>query len=248
MHRVLIEIGPVTVYTYGFMLAVSFLFGVWVCGKRAPAHGFTRDQIYDSAIPVLLSGLAGAKLAYVLTSLDEVSFHWRDWLSLVRGGFVYYGGVLGGAAGAIWWARRKGFPVLAFGDACSPGMGFSLAIGRLGCWLNGCCYGRPVAWGLRVPELADGLARHPVQLYEAAGALAIGLALLKARPREPARHGATFGLFLAAYAALRFGLEFLRDDPRGPELAGLSVSQGLSGAALLAGLALVLRGRTGAGS
>ena len=245
MHRVLVEVGPFTIYTYGVMLAGSFLFGVWVCGRRAPAHGFTRDQIYDSAIPVLLSGLVGAKLAYVVTSFDEVSFHWREWLSLVRGGFVYYGGVIGGAAGAIWWAHRQRFPALAFGDLCSPGMGFSLAIGRLGCWLNGCCYGKAVGWGLKIPDLGDGIARHPVQLYEAVGALVIGLALLPIRRREPARYGATFALFLVGYSALRFGLEFLRDDPRGPALAGLSVSQALSLVAL--GIGVWLFRRRGAG-
>ena len=241
MHRVLIEIGPLTIYTYGFMLAVAFLAGIWICGRRAPAYGLTRDLIYDSAVPVIVLGLVGAKLAYVLTSLGEVGHSWRDWFSLVRGGFVYYGGVAGGAVGAIWWLNRRRVPPLEYGDVCAPGMGFSLAIGRLGCWLNGCCYGKPAAWGPALPELADGIGRHPVQLYEAAGAAAIGFGLLLVRRPPPEKRGAVFGLFLVGYAVLRFVLEFLRADYRGPELLGVSVSQLLSLVAFAVGAVLAFR-------
>ncbi len=242
MYRVLAEIGPITLYSYGFMMAISFFVGIWICGRRAAAYGFTRDQVYDSAVPVLLAGLIGAKIAYVATSWEDLSLEWRYWFSLIRGGFVYYGGVAGGAAGAIWWMRRRNLPPLGLGDLAAPSLGVALAIGRLGCWLNGCCYGTPVAWGCVFPGLHDVVPRHPVQLYEAAGTLAIGLGLLFVPHSLGAHRGRTFALFLIPYSFLRFSLEFLRDDPRGPVFAaGLSVSQVLSVAALAIGLWLLFR-------
>ncbi len=250
MHRVLLEIGPVTLYTYGLALAVSFIVGIWLCARRAEAYGFTRAQVHDSAIPVLLAGLLGAKLMYLGTNWEDVSRDWRFMLSVLRGGFVYYGGVAGGTLGAIWWLKRRRLPILAFGDVIAPGMGVALAIGRLGCWLNGCCYGTPVAWGWVLPGLGDAVSRHPVQLYEAAGSLTIGLALLfvptsgsKTRPVDAptGKRGRVFALFLISYAVLRFALEFLRDDPRGPVLAGLSVSQFFSVIGASIGLVLLFR-------
>lgn len=241
MHPILFEYGALTLYTYGLAMAVAFVAGIEVSARRAPAYGFTPDQMHDSAIPVLAAGLIGAKVTYLFTNRAEISSDWHAMISLVRGGFVFYGGVAGGVAGAVWWARRRGLPLLGYCDMVAPGLAFALAVGRLGCFFNGCCYGKPVGWGLVVPSLGDGLARHPTQLYEVAGASAIGFLLLRVPAPEPARRGRVFALFLIVYAALRFTDEFLRDDPRGPMPGGLSVSQWLSIVGMLLGLALLLR-------
>lgn len=241
MHPVLIAFGPVTLYTYGLAMAVSFLVGVQVSARRAPRFGFTAEQMHDSAIPVIAAGLIGAKVVYLFTNREDVIRDWRAIISLIRGGFVFYGGVLGGVVGAVLWLRRRGYSVAGYLDMTAPGLAFSLAIGRLGCFFNGCCYGKPVAWGLVFPALADGLARHPTQLYELAAAAVLGLALLRL-PAPPAeRRGRVWALFLVGYAAIRFTIEFLRDDPRGPLPLGLSVSQWLSLAGALLGAALLAR-------
>jgi len=240
VHRVLFTIGPLTVYSYGFTLAVAFLVGVWISGRRAASFGLTRAAVHDSAVPVLLAGLAGAKLLYFAVEWGNASRDFGDLFTAIRGGFVFYGGVIGGVLGALWWLKRRALPVSAYADTTAPALAISLAVGRLGCWFNGCCYGKPVSWGWAVPELGDGTPRHPVQLYEAGGALAIGLALM-AVP-APKRRASLFALFLVAYAIMRFGLEFLRDDPRGPAIAGMSVSQAASVLGLLAGLVIVLAG------
>lgn len=252
MHPVLIELGPVTLYTYGLAMAVAFLIGVQVSARRAPRFGFTAEQMHDSAIPVIAAGLLGGKLVYLFTNRDEVIRDWRTLLTLIRGGFVFYGGVIGGATGALLWARRHRQSFLAYADMVSPGLAFSLAIGRLGCFLNGCCYGTSVAWGLVFPGLGDGLTRHPTQLYELVGATLVGAWLLRVpappagrqgRPGSigPRMPGQVWGCFLVAYAALRFAIELLRDDPRGPSPAGLSVSQWLSIAGAVLGAALLFR-------
>jgi phosphatidylglycerol:prolipoprotein diacylglycerol transferase len=261
MHRILCEIGPLTLYSYGLAFAISFLVGIRMCARRAPAYGFTAEQIYDSAAPVLLAAFVGAKGAYFLTDWRDIVWSWGELVSIMRGGLVYYGGLIGGTAGSIWWLRRRKLSVLAYGDVLAPGMGVALAIGRVGCWLNGCCYGEPVPWAWPVPALGDGVPRHPVQLYEAAGALLLGLTLwfipraVEAekppaagsvslpRPQCPAVAGVALGWFLAGYAILRYVLENFRDDPRGPVLLGLSVSQIISVAGLLTGLILITRDR-----
>jgi len=244
MHSVLFDIGPLTLYTYGFILAVSFLVSIWVAAWRAGKFGFTRDSVYDSVFPVLISALAGAKLFYLAIEWDEflrgLAAGPGAVISLLRGGLVYYGGVLGGSAGAVLWLWRRKLPVLGFGDMAAPALAIGHALGRIGCFFNGCCYGRPVAWGIVLPELSDGLPRHPVQLYEAGGSLLIALALLARGVPRPERRGEILGTYLASYSILRFALEYLRDDPRGPVVLGLSIAQLMSAVALLIGLWLVL--------
>jgi phosphatidylglycerol:prolipoprotein diacylglycerol transferase len=241
MHPVIVTILGVQVFAYGFMVALSFLAGIWVCARRAERFGSSPEAIYDSAVPVLLAGLAGAKIMYLVTNGVGPVTGVGDLIGLVRGGFVFYGGVIGGAAAAIIWLRHHGWPVLAYGDVCAPGLAISLAVGRLGCFLNGCCYGRPASWGIVIPSLGDGIPRLPTQLFEAAGATAIGVALLFVPPPPPARRGRILGLFLVFYAILRFSIEIFRDDPRGAPVLGFTPSQGMSFLGLAIGVWLVLR-------
>ncbi|MEK7475119.1 MAG: prolipoprotein diacylglyceryl transferase [Candidatus Coatesbacteria bacterium] len=241
MHPVVVTVFGIQIFAYGFMVALSFLAGLWVCARRAVRYGSTPDAIYDSAVPVLAAGLVGAKLTYFVTNGAGPVMSLGDLVGLVRGGFVFYGGVLGGAAAAIWWLKHNHWPVLAYGDVCAPGLAIALAVGRLGCFLNGCCYGRPAAWGMVFPSLGDSLPRIPTQLFEAAGAVAIGVGLHFVPPPPTNRRGRILGLFLIAYAFLRFGMEALRDDPRGAFVSGLSPSQWLSVVGLAIGIWLVAR-------
>jgi phosphatidylglycerol:prolipoprotein diacylglycerol transferase len=241
MHPILAEIAGVSLYAYGFLVAVAFAAALWIAGRRASRFGLSLDDVYDSAVPVLLSGLLGAKLLFLVTNGAGPIRSPADAVALLRGGFVFYGGLLGGTAGALWWLRRRGIPPLVYGDAVAPAIAIALAIGRLGCFFNGCCYGGAVSWGIVFPALADATPRHPTQLYEAGAALWLGVALLAAPAPPPARSGRVLGAFAAAYAVLRFGIEFLRDDPRGTAVLGLSPSQWLSLAGLGLGIWLLRR-------
>lgn len=247
MHRILFAAGPFTLYSYGAAMAASFMVGIWMCVRRAPAFGFTADQVQDSAITILLAGLAGAKLLFLCTNWSDVVADWRQILSLIRGGFVFYGGLIGGAAGAIWWLRRHRLPVWSFGDLIAPGLAVALGIGRIGCFFNGCCYGGPVSWGFVFPDLGDGIPRHPTQLYEFAAATALGAGLWFMPPPPKGREGRVFGLLLVVYALFRFAVEFLRADPRGPAILGLSPSQWISLPGLAIGGWLLRRRPDGAG-
>jgi phosphatidylglycerol:prolipoprotein diacylglycerol transferase len=160
-----------------------------------------------------------------------------------HGGLAYYGGFLLAAPVGLWYARKKDLGVWRIADLTAPLIMFGLFFGRMGCFYNGCCYGRPsdLPWAMRFPGHAARV--HPTQLYEAIGALAI-YALLQfvIKPRKRA-HGQVFGAMLVLYAVLRFVLEFFRDDERGAA-AGLSTSQWIGIPLLLLGVyVFVRRGR-----
>lgn len=240
MHPEIVSIGGFTLYVYGLALAVAMAAGVWVSSRRASRFGFVPDNMFDAALPAVICGLAGAKILFIATTWDEYGGNPWTILASIRGGFVYYGSLLGGAIGTIAWLKWKKHPVLNFGDAIAPGLALGQAIGRVGCFFNGCCYGYPVSWGVVFPSLGDFLPRHPVQLYESAGTLLLALGL--ARMSRGVRGGRVLGMYLAVYGVMRFLLEIMRSDPRGPVLpAGLSVSQAFSLAGILVGAFLFLR-------
>jgi len=244
MHPELFSFGGFTLYVYGLMMALGIAAGLVVAAKRAPKFGFTSDNVWDGVLPIVAGGLIGAKLLFLATNWEEYARSPVSILSSLRGGFVYYGSVIGGFVGGIAWLRWRKLPVLPYCDLAAPSLALGQAVGRLGCFFNGCCYGGPVLGGLVFPSLGDGIPRHPVQLYEAAGTLLICLILLRMRPRPAGQAGGIMGWYLASYGLLRFLLEMLRADPRGPVLAGgLSVSQFLSAVGVAAGVYLLLRTR-----
>lgn len=238
MHPELFTFGRFTLYSYGLALAIGFAAGILMSAWRAPRSGIPSDRIYDAALPVLLCGLAGAKLMYLGVHYSDIVADPGSITGLIRGGFVFYGSLIGGTAGALVWLKRANISALAFGDAIAPGLALAQGIGRIGCWMNGCCYGSPVAWGWCLPSLGDGVSRYPVQLYEAGGTFAICGLLLAVGPGRS--RGRLLGAYFVLYSVLRFATEMVRDDPRGGRLAGLSVSQSLSIAGLVAGVAVIL--------
>lgn len=154
----------------------------------------------------------------------------RDCLAALKfwqGGLTFYGGVLLALPVGIWFAKRKGLEPLITADVFAPGLMLGLAFGRIGCFLNGCCYGAATkgVLGVHMPGLAG--ARHAVQIYESFGALMLYFVLrylVAPRARAP---GELFGWLLSSYGILRIALEFFRDDPRGT-LGPLSTSQAIS--------------------
>ncbi len=179
------------------------------------------------------------------------------WAKFWQGGLAYYGGLIAATGFGVWFLRRERFPVLKGTDMVALGLPLGLFFGRLGCFLGGCCFGSPTdhplavrfpPWSAaseaqwRAGDLAgphlESLAVHPAQLYEAAGCLAIAVALVWLRPRKRF-DGQIMIAFVALYAVLRFFLEFIRADDRG-NVAGLSTSQWI-GLVLLVGVAVVAK-------
>lgn len=209
MHPVLFEIGPVTVYSYGLFTALAMLAAFVATMRTARGAGIEPVQAADILFFLFVSGILGARLFYVMQHLDEYgSAPWRA-LMLREGGLVWYGGFIVSASAGLVYARWRGWPILKLADLYAPVLALAHGIGRLGCFLNGCCFGKAVSWGVTFP--GDALPRVPVQLYEAASLIALSLYLFRVA-RVKRHEGTVFAAYLVLYGALRFCLEFLRGD------------------------------------
>jgi phosphatidylglycerol:prolipoprotein diacylglycerol transferase len=248
MHPILLQLGPVTIYSYGMMLVAAFATATWLarrCAARAPSPGaagpvwaLSGEQVVDACAVALLGGIIGGRAFFGLLHWDEFWGEPLEWLALWRGGLVWYGGLLGGLLACWLYTRAKGVPFLRAVDQLIPFAALGHAIGRVGCFLNGCCYGRPSeAWcAVTLPGQPGPVL--PTQLFESALLLILfGLLRGLQRPQILDRPGRLLGLYLAAYGALRFPLEFLRGD-QAPWRMGLTLQQLISVALVSFGLIL----------
>lgn len=211
MHPILFKIGPLTLYSYGLAIALGFLLASWLAGRRARAAGTDPAAVQRVALTALLAGLAGGRAAYVLLNWEIYAANPLEILRLDHGGMVFYGGLAAGVLGGVLAMRAAKLPVLATLDLLMPPLVAAHAAGRVGCFLNGCCYGVPTAlpWGVVFPP--DIYYRHPTQLYETGALLLIFLALKRAERRSPPA-GTVLLLYGLLYGSWRFFLEFLRGD------------------------------------
>ena len=150
MHPVLLKLGPLTVYTYGVFVASGFLAALACTMREARRKGLDAQVIPDLGLAVLLGAVVGARLLYVGINPGHFLEHPLDIFMIWKGGLVFSGGdVLGGVLGYLAM-RRRGQPILPWLYAVAPGLALGQAIGRLGCFFAGCCYGRPsdVPWAV----------------------------------------------------------------------------------------------------
>ncbi|MBI4887781.1 MAG: prolipoprotein diacylglyceryl transferase [Acidobacteria bacterium] len=236
-----------TIYSYGVLLAVSYLLGLWLAMRRARRWGLDANRILDLGIYIIIAALVGAKLLLLVVDYDQFSRSPADLLSLARSGGVFYGGLILAVLVGFWYVSRHRLPFWTTCDVFAPGIALGHVTGRLGCLAAGCCYGRPtsVAWAITFtnPLAAAnvgtplGIPLHPTQLYEAGAELLILGVLLATERRGRAFRGRTFWAYMFLYAVSRFIIEFYRGDPRGVVL-GLSTSQFIS--VVLAPLSLIM--------
>lgn len=235
MHPILIDFGVFQLRTYGALMALSFVLGIALALGLNRRAGRPDEPLLDLVTVIMLGAVLGARTLYVIVQWPAYAGDLWGVFRVWEGGLVYYGGLIGAGFSAYAWLRWKGLAPWPYGDVVAPGLALGQVTGRLGCWFNGCCYGREDhAHGVVFPALGDGVPHLPVMLYEAAFCLALAAGLAWFWPRRRF-DGQVFWLYVAAYALWRFGVEFLRGDPeRGVLLsAALSPSQWIS----LAGLA-----------
>ncbi|MBN1128326.1 MAG: prolipoprotein diacylglyceryl transferase, partial [Chitinispirillaceae bacterium] len=194
MHPVLFKIFSFPIHSYGFMLALSFLLGIWLATVRAKKAGLNPNVIADVGFWVILSAIVGARLYYVILHFEEFS---GDLFSIINpfhggvvgiGGLVMYGGFIGAIVASIVFFNVRKLPFSPYADVCAPSVGLGIMLTRIGCFLNGCCYGSPAsccsvsfphesAAGMYQQQMhATGL--YPSQLFESAGGLAMLLLVL----------------------------------------------------------------------
>lgn len=226
-----ISIGsyPITIYSYGVLLALAFIVGIYLARERAVKAGIDSKVIMDLSVYILLASIIGARLFYVLTNLNEYR---EQPLTAVfsRTGFVFYGGLILAIIVGIWYLKRQKLPVWQIADVIAPSIPLGQAIGRIGCFLNGCCYGKPTTlpWGVRVPgrDPLDLTPLHPTQIYSSIGDLIIFVILTYLWEKRKFE-GQIFLIYLALYSILRFYIEIYRGD-NSYLLFNLTLSQILS--------------------
>lgn len=247
MYPRLFELGPITVYSYGVLLAAAYLLGLKLAMVRAERRGLDGARVLDLGIYIIIAALVGAKLLLLVTDFSTFRNDPRELLTLARSGGIFYGGLILAVAIAFWYIGRVGLPLWTTCDVFAPGIALGHVVGRFGCLFAGCCYGRPatVPWAITFtdPFAAANVGTplniplHPTQLYEAGVELLILITLLVMERRSRGFAGRTFWLYILLYAASRFFIEFYRGDERG-SVAMFSTSQFIS--IMLAPLAVIM--------
>lgn len=184
MLPVLLSIGPIKIYSYGLFLALAFLVGSFVFFRRAKEAAFEEEKIFDSIIWTVLFGLLGARIYYLLFNFPDFGFNPLKWFWLTRyGGLSFHGGLLGGTFGLFLFTKREKWDFWQTADIAVFGLSLGQVIGRIGCFLNGCCFGiqTDLPWGVVFVGLEG--RRHPTQIYEALFVLFIFFLLLKLERR-----------------------------------------------------------------
>ncbi|HKS42889.1 MAG TPA: prolipoprotein diacylglyceryl transferase [Blastocatellia bacterium] len=223
--------------TYGVLLAIGFILALWMTARLAERDGLPKNRVYDLGLYILAASLVGSKLLMVITEWNDYGGDWRRIISFdfLRSGGVFYGGFIAAVIASVILMRRWNLPWRKTADAFAPGIAVGHAIGRLGCFSAGCCWGVPTtSWiGVRFTEKASELtgvpidsALVPTQLIEAAANLLIFAFLLWLTKRRKFE-GQIIYSYLMIYSVARFIIEFWRDDPRGT-VVGLSTSQFIS--------------------
>lgn len=217
MHPTILKFGSFAIHSYGLLLAVAFLVAIQLFLMRGRARGLPEDRLSTLSLWLLVLAIIGGRLLFVATHWDEYK---TDPLAIVRlweGGLILYGGYALAIAGGILYVRRAGLPVWRVGDAAAPSMAIGVGIGRLGCFMNGCCYGVPtkLPWGIKFPPesyssaVFPGETLHPSQLYMSGAGILLFFVLL-ALDRKHRFDGWLFWTYIAMDAVLRFIIDFTR--------------------------------------
>ena len=252
MHPILFKIGNFEIGSFGLMVAIGFFSAYWVGMKEAKRKGLSEDRFANFIIVTLLAGLLGAKLLHVYVYLGQDSvFN----LFFSRSGLVFYGGLITGIPAGYWMTRRYGWKPGRVADIAAVSIPIGHFFGRLGCFLNGCCFGKTCSlpWAVHFPRMLNdegyvvgsepyvfqrslkmlsgsepySLPVHPTQLYSALGALFTFAFLYFYQSKRTKFEGELALWYLILYGSLRFLIEFFRADPRGA-WQGLSTSQWIS--------------------
>jgi phosphatidylglycerol:prolipoprotein diacylglycerol transferase len=243
MHPVLVSLGPITIYSYGVMVAIGFVLAAFLVSRHARRLGVSPDKLVDMLVVVLISGIIGARILYILLNLGYYIAKPLEVFDLAKGGLVWYGGFIAGVIAAVTYIRINKLDFWFVMDLVVPYIALAQALGRIGCLLNGCCYGAPAphgfAFGVVFPDSC--IVRHPAEIYSTI-LLIIIYFVLRIWQELPHFKGEIFLGYCMLYPLKRFGVEFFRgDNPR--EYFGMTISQAISFAVFVAAIAIFVRKR-----
>jgi len=217
VHPIAFHFGALTITWYGIMVASGFLAGLWAASRRAPLGGLSPESVLDLGPWLIIGAIVGARLLYVITFWRE-QFAGQPLIQIFtvwHGGLVFYGGFIGATLGTVLFALAKKIPTWKLSDVVAPSIALGYAFGRIGCLLNGCCYGKEchLPWAIHFPPPHETYPHgvHPTEIYDAIWGLLLYLFLARLYRRKTF-DGQVFVAFLVGYASLRFLFEFARGD------------------------------------
>lgn len=249
MRPTLIEIGPVALPSYGLMLLLSFLVALLLVKRAARRFGIAPVFVENLAFWIMVGVIVGGRLLFVLFHIQDYRHDLIQVFKIWTGGMMFFGSFVGALVAAVIYVRRHKVPALLLADIISPSLGLGEFFTRIGCFLNGCCFGIPsnLPWAITFPvnsmpaSAYPDCALHPTQLYSSLFGLILFFFLQKGLPRRHHR-GELFAIYLIASGVFRFGIDFIRHYEN---RANLLINQFISVAVIGAGIVLYLFARKG---
>jgi phosphatidylglycerol:prolipoprotein diacylglycerol transferase len=252
MRPILFTVFGFPIHSYGVMIVIAFFVGAAICRKRAARLGMDTSKLIDGLIGALLLGILGARLTYIAQEIPYYTTHPKELLTFEVAGITSFGGILFGLGYLLWWAKRHNIKLTKMIDVIGPPFLVANAIGRVGCLLNGCCYGvacpPSMPWKIHVAGLSGWF--HPAQMYDAAMCL-IAYALVVSLEKLNRAQGQSFAMALAGYGLSRFIYEFWRSGTDAQVAAGqatstywigwLTQAQAVAGLMAVAGVVMYVR-------
>ncbi|MDD5382391.1 MAG: prolipoprotein diacylglyceryl transferase [Candidatus Margulisbacteria bacterium] len=235
MYPILFKIGPFAVHAYGFMVAIAFIVGIMIALYLARREGIASEAILDMAIYVIIAAIVGARLMYVIGEWQSYRDNLIEIFMVQKGGLAFLGGLILAIIVVIWQAKMKKIPLLKLLDIGTPVTALGYAIARIGCFLNGCCFGHPtkLPWGVVFPPGSLAYFQypdtpiHPTQLYALCSMLIVFVLTLNLWKHKK-YDGQVFFWGLILYATYRFIVEFFRYCPAELYWLGLNPGQIIS--------------------
>lgn len=245
MDPIAFHIGDFAVHWYGILVGLGFLVGLWTASRRALHAGISAEAIIDLGPWIMVGAVVGARALYVYS-------YWHEYFAkepiseifkVYHGGLVFYGGLIGASLAVLIYLRIKQMSLWKTADVLAPSIALGQSFGRVGCLMNGCCYGKPtdVPWAIHFPvtHVTHGVGVHPTEIYSSLlnFVLFLGLAWLFRRRKFD---GQVFGMYLIGYSLFRGFVEFFRGDYPVHYVDGLfTPAQLISAGVLLVGLSLL---------
>jgi len=228
-HPVLLNLGFLKIYSWGFMVAIAFIVATIISAKEAKRRNINPEKIYSLVTYIIIGAIIGSRIGYLLFNPTRFSDIFKIW----EGGMAFHGGFVGGLLFAFLYVRKNKLNFYDILDTCAPSIPLAQAIGRIGCFLRGCCYGvaTTLPWGINYLKEV----RHPTQLYSSLALLIIFIFLSKQKYKKNFK-GSLFLTYVIIYSVFRFFIEFIRTEPR--ILLGLTGAQITS--IILAGISIFL--------
>lgn len=223
MFRTIIDLGPISIHSYGLMLAIAFFSAVWFVKKRCPVENLLFEKMLTVAYILIFGGIIGGRLGYVLLHLPDFADNPLSSINPFQGdrfgiaGLNLYGGVLLAVIAVLVYLKIKKLPILAVVDLFAPTLGLGIGIARIGCFLNGCCFGTPtdLPWGVTFPEhtipysVFGAVAIHPSQLYTSGYGLLLFFILYRILKNKKF-DGQVLAVLFMLESVFRFLIEFVR--------------------------------------